>query len=99
MSNVNLTVQDYDTLIEAVDSWISASKRDTLLTSVFMGSLLAKAGAIDEAKEMVEMMTSGEDEKVERRKETATLLKAKLIQLRDKAAVAEVSAELRKQGR
>lgn len=79
----NLTVSDYDTLIEALDAWTTASKHTSMLAGLMMGALIAGANDVEAGSQFVERMNAGEDQKAENRKEIAIILKAKLIRERD----------------
>ena len=84
-----LTVNEINTLIEALDSWTSASKNQSLLAGLMFGAMVAgnTEGTDEEkaskGKEVIDSLTSGENEKQKIREEQAVILKAKLIKIRD----------------
>ncbi len=89
----NLTVEELDTLIEALDAWTTADRSDRMLVGLIIGAMVSKEDSSAGAK-FFEGITDGTAEKMESRKEVATLLKAKLIKMRDALMVQEVSREL-----
>jgi hypothetical protein len=90
---MELTVAEINTLIEAVDAWISADKTNSMLAGLFMGALISQGedGDPEKGKEAMNKMMEGSEEKKKSREDQGTLLKAKLIMMRDKAEVKELA--------
>lgn len=80
---MELTIEDIDVLIEAVEKWETADASDDLMFGM-MGIMLAgsKENADKILKEQ-EVDRANSKEKRQVKKERAVLLKAKLIQMKD----------------
>jgi hypothetical protein len=98
MDNIPLTITDLDILLEAMSSWeqkdVGSDIIETLLSSMI------EPGLPEEGKLALSNINKRRDNKrqqeFENRKETAILLKAKLIQIKHGIVVAEANAILNK---
>lgn len=88
-----LTVQDIDVLIEAVEAWITAESRSKLLAGLIVGAM-AGNGDSERSFDVFHKITEGREDGEASRKETAIMLKAKLLKLRDRLMIAEVATNL-----
>ena len=94
--NEQLTVQEINTLIEAVDAWTTASQTSSMLAGLFIGALTSRGeGDAEKGHNAYKEMTAGEDEKTTARKEQAVVIKAKLLQMRAVAEAREVAEEMK----
>lgn len=85
-----LTYQDYTVLIEAVDAWVNKDVANELMDVLFTGMI---AGG---DKQVLNELRADRNEKrlskeieVQKRQETAIILKAKLLQLRNALPIEE----------
>ena len=88
---MNLTYEDYDLLIQALDAWVSQDSVGTMLASV-IGISMAPKDKADMAQQLANEKMDEADKENKSRNETATLLKAKLIMARD-ALLPDVAEE------
>ena len=81
----NLTDQDYEILIAALDAWVT-SENEGLLFKSLIGAMLVKDNpdARERMDRELETMKDKADQKKHQKERTATLLKAKLILLQQK---------------
>jgi hypothetical protein len=95
----NLTIQECDQLIEAVDVWI-ADPLQSEINRVLVESMLVRSPAERDAAiaraNKLEGFTNSRTHKL--RKEAGTLLKAKLIQLKQSIAADQILDEARNAG-
>lgn len=83
MSNV-INEQDLNLLLEALDAWVVIEQKDTTLVTA-LGIMLS--GSKENADKFLEEMKPDRERDLQNRKyrsERAILLKAKLIQIRDR---------------
>jgi hypothetical protein len=88
-TQTDLTHEDMTILIEAVDEWVSKGLTGEMMGDIFGAMLLDKSDPEQKAKweQEREMKRLAQQVEKEQRKETATLLKAKLIMLRRTTAI------------
>ena len=87
-----LTYEDVKLLIDAVDKWVRADQAASIIAGLTLGAMAGEEDAADVFRQVV----AGEAEKADKREEIATLLKAKLIRLRDRLMIQEVGKEIGK---
>lgn len=85
-----LTYEDAKILIEAVDKWVRADQAASIIAGLTLGAMAGE----EDAAEVFRSVVKGEAEKADEREEIATLLKAKLIRLRDRLMIQEVGKEI-----
>lgn len=92
----NLTVQDIDDLIDSVEAWEKEPSSNALTGSI-LGAVLVGMSKSDESKDKFEADDSDKQAKAkietDRRKRRAIFLKAKLMELRDEALIAEATSK------
>ena len=84
-----LTEQDVNVLMEAIDAWITSAKSTRLLAGLFIGALSAEKDGVDAAQKKFEEISNGGEDENTRREEVAILLKAKLLKIRDRIVASE----------
>jgi hypothetical protein len=92
-----LTNSDIDTLMLALDAYKTKFTSDALLGSVMMAVLSGPSEDKDSFKTTTERMMGEAKKQEDGVEETIILLKAKLIQMRDKATIADVNDFLKGQ--
>ena len=89
-----LTNADIDTLLEALDA-LRTKESNSAFTSVLLGAMLTKNEDKEEWSAKADKTMEEARQKGKSIEETIILLKAKLIGMRDRALVEEMSAQLR----
>ncbi len=93
----NLTTGEFEILIEAVDVWPSRHAAGEILGSVVEAMVSSKNEDMGETlEERREKKNAEREETNKQESEIATVLKAKLIQMRDASHVTEIAEELNK---
>lgn len=92
MEKVNFTEQELNNLIEALDSWESKDSLGEFATgifgAIFSDKLSEEEKSKREAKEEVEKRKRAAEKAI--RKEQSIIMKAKLIQIKNKSGVNEL---------
>lgn len=92
-----LTVKEYEILIDALDEWEdSCDHNPTDLIGEALGALLGKATPEQQAKlkEKLDRKMAEHEMEHRSRKETSALLKAKLIGLKNSALILEATSQI-----
>lgn len=84
---MQLTNQDVNTLIEALDAWEQSGFAGQLMGDMFAGMLCKDESAMEKMKAERERSNAEYERKVRAKKERSIILKAKLLQLRDSIEV------------
>lgn len=89
-----LTNNDIDTLLEALDA-LQSKHSNSAFTSILVGAMLSKKVDDDAFKVEAEKKMEEARQKGKVIEETVILLKAKLIGMRDRSLIEEMSAHLK----
>jgi hypothetical protein len=94
---MDLTVEEINMLIEAVSAWIDADENKTILASLISGAMMVGQDniGVEKARDYVNEAAQGARVAKRAREEQGTMLKAKLLTMRNKAEVREVAQSLK----
>lgn len=93
MSDLDLTPQKIDTLMDALKAWESKDEMGALVGEIFVSMLSDKLSSEEKAKHAATKATEKQKQAEAKRirMETSILLQAKLIQIRTRASVTSLT--------
>jgi len=80
-----LTIADLDILIKAVDNWVEYDRLSSTMMGIVFGGMVGGEMGVGFFKDMM----AGTKEEMSNRKDTAIVLKAKLLKIKDKLVISE----------